>query len=139
MLSLQQCGKATTVFVSSKDCDIVAQVSKCGSSGLDLIFPVLYPSNNFTAVRAGASTSRFFSSRFVQQNANIWYQMICNVVFVVFWGTLLRPTAGALVLIRKCTTLQSVPQMLPVPGGRVKYLLENKYSSYFEYSPYFGL
>ena len=65
--------------------------------------------------------------------------MICNVVFVVFWGTLLRPTAGALVLIRKCTTLQSVPQMLPVPGGRVKYLLENKYSSYFEYSPYFGL
>ena len=30
--------------------------------------------------------------------------VICNVVFVVFWGTLLRPTAGAVVLIRKFTT-----------------------------------
>ena len=38
--------------------DIVAEVSTCGSSGLDLIFPVLYPSTNFTAGRAGASSSR---------------------------------------------------------------------------------
>ena len=62
VLSLQ-CGKATAVFVPSKDCDIVAEVSKCGSRGLDLIFPVLYLSNHFTAVRAGTSTSRmlFFS------------------------------------------------------------------------------
>ena len=37
--------------------------------------------------------------------------MIRNVVFVVFWGTLrvLGPTAGAVVLILKCTTLQNVP------------------------------
>ena len=37
------------------------------------------------------------------------YYMIRNVVFVVFWGTLLRPTAGAVVLIPKCTTLPNVP------------------------------
>ena len=53
-----QCGKVTAVFVPSKDCDIVAEVSKCGSRGLDLIFPVLCLSNHFTAVRAGTSTSR---------------------------------------------------------------------------------
>ena len=41
----------------SKDCDIVAEVSKCGSRGLDLTFPVIYLSNTFTAVRAGTSTS----------------------------------------------------------------------------------
>ena len=36
--------------------------------------------------------------------------MICNVVFVVFGGALvLKPTAGAVVLIRKFTTLQNVP------------------------------
>ena len=35
--------------------------------------------------------------------------MIRNVVFVVFWGTLLRPTAGAVVLILECTTLLNVP------------------------------
>ena len=33
--------------------------------------------------------------------------MFVRVVFVVFWGTLLRPTAGAVVLI--LTTLQNVP------------------------------
>ena len=37
------------------------------------------------------------------------YMIIRNVVFVVFWGTLLRPTAGAVVLILICTTLQNVP------------------------------
>ena len=36
--------------------------------------------------------------------------MIRNVVFVVFGGILLRPTAVAVVLIPKCTTtLQNVP------------------------------
>ena len=53
-----QCGKATAVFVPSKDCDIVAEVSKRGSSWLDLIFPELYVSNNCSAVRAGTSRSR---------------------------------------------------------------------------------
>ena len=37
------------------------------------------------------------------------YCMIRNVVFVVLGGTPLRPTAGAVVLIPKCTTLQNVP------------------------------
>ena len=32
---LLQSGKATAVYVQSEDCDIVADVSKCGSSGLD--------------------------------------------------------------------------------------------------------
>ena len=59
VLSLQRV-KATAVFVRSKDCDIVAQVSKGGSRGLDLIFPVLYLTNDFTAVPAGTSTSRLF-------------------------------------------------------------------------------
>ena len=57
MLSLQ-CGKETAVFVPSKDRDIVAEIWKCCSRGLDLIFPVLFLSNNFTAVRAGTSTRR---------------------------------------------------------------------------------
>ena len=57
VLSLR-CGKATTVFVLSKDCDIVADVPKCGSSGLDFMFCVLYSSNIFTAVRARTRTSR---------------------------------------------------------------------------------
>ena len=46
-----QCDKATAVFVPSKDCDIVSEVSKCGSRGLDLIFSVLYLNHHFTAVR----------------------------------------------------------------------------------------
>ena len=40
VVSLQY-GKATAVFVPSKDCDMVAEVSECGSRGLDLILPVL--------------------------------------------------------------------------------------------------
>ena len=59
VLSLR-CAKATAVFVPSKDCDIVVEVSKCGSRGLHRFFPCCVSSNNFTAVRAGtsASTSR---------------------------------------------------------------------------------
>ena len=45
----------------------------------------------------------------MQQETSMWYHMIRDVVFVVFGGTLLRPTAGAVVLIQKCTTLQNVP------------------------------
>ena len=40
---------------------------------------------------------------------SMWYHTIRNVVLVVFWGTPLRPTAGAVVLIPKGTTLQNVP------------------------------
>ena len=79
MLSLQ-CGKATSVFVRSKRRDIVAQVSKYGSRGLNLFFPVIYPSNIFTAVRARTSTSRdvffvFFSGSCSRKQARgaIWY------------------------------------------------------------------
>ena len=36
-----QCGKATAVFVSSRHRDFVAQVGKCGSRSLDLLFLVL--------------------------------------------------------------------------------------------------
>ena len=81
--------------------------------GWILIFPALYLSNIFTAVRARTSTSRgiffFFSGSCSQETSMLWYHMIRNVFFVVFWGTLLRLTAGAVVLIPKCTTLQSVP------------------------------
>ena len=52
--------------------------------------------------------SLFFGFRAGNKQA-CGYHMISNVVFVVFWGTLLRPTAGAVVLILKCTTLQNVP------------------------------
>ena len=52
----------------------------------------------------------FFLPGFVQpRNKSMWYHMIRNVIFVVFWGTLLRPTAGAVVLLPKCPTLQNVP------------------------------
>ena len=69
-----------------------------------MIFPVLYLSNIFTAVRARTSTSRglfFVFSGSCSQQTSTWYHMIRNVlmVFVVFWGTLLRPTAGAVVRI----------------------------------------
>ena len=76
-----------------------------------MIFHVLYLSNIFTAVRAPTSTSRgiFFFSGSCSQETSMWYHMIRNVVFVVFWGTLLRPTAGAVVLIPKSTTLQNIP------------------------------
>ena len=46
---------------------------------------------------------------FVQQHTSIWYHMLCNIGFIRFWGALFRPTAGAVVLVRKCTTPQSVP------------------------------
>ena len=39
----------------------------------------------------------------------MWYRMIWNVVFVVFWGTLLRPIVGAVVSIPNSTALQNVP------------------------------
>ena len=42
VLSLQ-CGKATTVFSSSRDWEFVAEVGKCGSRLLDLFFLVLLP------------------------------------------------------------------------------------------------
>ena len=54
----------------------------------------------------------------MQQETRIWYQMICNVVFVVLGGTVLRPTAGAAVSIRKSTTLQNIPWLCAsIHGG----------------------
>ena len=59
-------------------------------------------------VRVMASFSFVFSGSCSQQTS-MWCHMIRNVVFVVFWGTLLRPTAVAAVLMLKSTTLQNVP------------------------------
>ena len=50
----------------------------------------------------------FFFFGFVQPTS-MRHHMIRNVEFVVFGGTLLRPTAVAAVLMLKCSTLQSVP------------------------------
>ena len=50
----------------------------------------------------------FVRVRAVRNKPTVGYHMICNVVFVVFWGTQLRPTAGAVVSIRKSTTLRNV-------------------------------
>ena len=58
VLSLQ-CGKATAVFVSSRDRDFVAQVGKCGSKLLDLFFLVLRPSVFFTAPPSMSSTRTY--------------------------------------------------------------------------------
>ena len=58
MLSLQ-CGKATAVFVSSRDRDFVAEVGKCGSRWLDLFFLVLWPSVFFTAPPSMSSTRTY--------------------------------------------------------------------------------
>ena len=75
-----------------------------------LLFPVLYLIRIlvrilllFEQVRVRVDVFLFFRFfGFVQQEkTSIWYHMICGVVFVVFWGTLLRLTAGAVVLIRK--------------------------------------
>ena len=46
------------------------------------------------------------------------YHMLCNVGFVVFSGTLPRPTAGAVVLIPKSITLQNVPWLWYVRAYR---------------------
>ena len=78
-----------------------------------MICPVLYLSNMFTAVRARTSTSRdifvlFFRVRAAKKQA-CGTNMIRNVVFVVFGGILLKPTAGSVVLILKCTPLENVP------------------------------
>ena len=110
--TLRCCGKATAAFVRTKHRDFVAEVWKCGSRGLDLIFPVQYLSNTFNAVRTGTSTSSgiyLFFFGFVQKETSMWHHMIRNLLFVVFWTILLRLTAGALVLLRKSTTLQNVP------------------------------
>ena len=111
MLS-RQCGKATAVFVRSTHRDMVAQVSECRSRGLDLIFPVLYPINFYCCTRTYEYESwyifLFFRVR-AARNKHVVPYMIRDVVFDVFSGTLLRPTAGAVVLIRKSTTLQNVP------------------------------
>ena len=110
--TLRCCGKATAAFVRTKHRDFVAEVWKCGSRGLDLIFPVQYLSNTFNAVRTGTSTSSgifLFFFGFVQKETSMWHHMIRNLLFVVSWTILLRLTAGALVLLRKSTTLQNVP------------------------------
>ena len=75
-----------------------------------MIFPVLYPSIFlllYERVRVRVVVILLFFG-LAQQETSIWYHMIRNTVFVVFRGTLL-PTAGAVVLIRKSTTLQDVP------------------------------
>ena len=41
----------------------------------------------------------FVFSGSCSQETSMWYHVIRNVVIVVFWGTLLRPTARAVVLI----------------------------------------
>ena len=85
------------------------------------MFPVLrvYLSNMFLLLyeQVGTSTSRgdfffVFSGSCSKKQAYGTNHIpgICNVVlFCRFWGTLLRPTAGAVVLIRKCTSLKNVP------------------------------
>ena len=74
-------------FLRSKHRDIVAEVCKCGSRGLDLIFPVLYLTNIFTAVRARMSTSRGIYFCFIGFLQPRKYHTIRNVVFVVFTQT----------------------------------------------------
>ena len=49
---------------------------------------------------------RFFG--FVQQDTSIRYLIVCTVVLVVFWGTLLRQIVGAVVPIPQSTTLHNV-------------------------------
>ena len=106
----------------SKDLDIVAEVKKCGSRSLKLLLLVLVAKFFFIAVREGTSTSRGIFFRFfgfVRQETSLWYHIlhlvllwsvVYNLVFfIVFGGTLLRPTAGAVVSIRKSTTLQNIP------------------------------
>ena len=66
----------------------------------------MYLSNNFTAVRAGTSTSRGNFSGREKRNKHIGPDDICYVVLAVFWGILLRPTAGAVVWIHKLINLQ---------------------------------
>ena len=65
--------------IRDRDCDIVTEVSKCGSRVLDLIFPVLYLSNNFTAVlkqvRTSASRGIFFRFFGFVQETSLPYDM----------------------------------------------------------------
>ena len=73
VLSLQ-CGKAAAVFVPSRCRDFVAEVGKCGSRSLDLLFLVLWPSVSFTASPSMSSTRtyEYFSKNLLR----------CNVIFL---------------------------------------------------------
>ena len=108
-----QCGKGTAVFVPSKDRDTIADVWTCGSKGLDYIFPVLYRSNNLLLYEQVRWRLRFFFFSFSRvRETSIRYEMItysyvCNVVFVVFWGTLFRPITAAVVSVPNPTTCKT--------------------------------
>ena len=39
---------------------------------------------------------------------SIWYRVMCNVVLVVYWGILLRPTAGAVAVSYTHLTLPTI-------------------------------
>ena len=53
----------------------------------------------------------YFSLRVRAANEHVIDHMIRNVGFVIFWSTLLRPTAGAVLLFQKCIILQNFPYM----------------------------
>ena len=51
----------------------------------------------------------FFRVRAARNKHMVPYDVYVTLFYVVFWGTLIRATAGAVVLASKCTTLQNVP------------------------------
>ena len=69
VLSLQ-CGKAAAVFVSSRHRDFVAEVGKCSSRSLDLLFLVLWPSTFFTAPRSMSSSRTY--EHFFEKSRTTW-------------------------------------------------------------------
>ena len=111
MLSLQ-CGITAAVFVRSKAPRHCRRSLKMWFQRVGLDFSRAISKSYFyccTSTYEYESRGCVFSGSCRKKQACMWYHMTRNVVFVVFWGTLLRRTAGAVVLIRKATTLQNVP------------------------------
>ena len=110
MLSLQ-CGKATAVFVSSRDRDFVAEVGKCGSRLLDSFFLSLWLSVFFTALPSMSSTRTYenFFFNLVRCNAFFWLYSSTAVKHTVFFLSTslfffkarLKPIAASATLIKK--------------------------------------
>ena len=103
MLSLQ-CGKATAVFVSSRDRDFVAEVGKCGSRLLDLFSLVLWPSVLLTAPPSINSTrmheylqrkSRIYDVTFFSSSTAVTHRSVFLSTFLRIFEARLKAIAAS--------------------------------------------
>ena len=91
-----------------------SQINVVGGENRQNIFAFWFPSSYCPVLWPRVCMGMWPASSLSQDESpqmgdrQVWCHMICSI-FVVFGGTLLRPTAGAVVLVPKSTTLQNVP------------------------------